>query len=132
MSRKKDQTCSAAQKTKIVPELLKEEETTAQTATKYKRILKDCFWDYAFSVDAIIKLSSGEKREKSFLFQKILLNSTSLFNALKIFKDDDLKSLIEDYNVPTFNHAYIFKRKNMAEAYFLNKPITINELKWVV
>ncbi len=36
MSRKKGQTYSAEQKTKIVLELLKEEETIAQIATKYK------------------------------------------------------------------------------------------------
>jgi Transposase and inactivated derivatives len=36
MSRKKGQTYTAEQKTKIVLELLKEEETLAQIATKYK------------------------------------------------------------------------------------------------
>lgn len=36
MSRKKGQTYSAVQKRKIVLELLKEEETVAQIATKYK------------------------------------------------------------------------------------------------
>ena len=36
MSRKKGQSYSAEQKTKIVLELLKEEETIAQIATKYK------------------------------------------------------------------------------------------------
>ena len=97
----------------------------------YERIIKDCFWDYNFSPDAIKKLASGNQREQSFLFQKILLNSTTIFNALKIFKDDDLKYLIENYSVPTFNHNYIHKRKNMAEVYFLNKPVTVNELKWV-
>ena len=97
----------------------------------YQRIIKDCFWDYNFSVDAIINLASGTEKEKSFLFQKILLNSTALFHSLKIFKNDDLKYLIENYNVPTFNHNYIFKRKNMAEVYFLNKPVAVNELKWI-
>jgi len=97
----------------------------------YERIIKDCFWEYNFSVDDIKELALGNKGEQSFLFQKILLNSTVLFNALKIFKNDDLKYLIENYKVPTFNHNYIFKRKNMAEVYFLNKPVTANELKWV-
>ena len=97
----------------------------------YERIIKDCFWDYNFSVDAIKKLASGDAREKSFLFQKILLNSTALFSTLKIFQDDDLKYFIENYKVPTFNHDYIAKRKNMAEVYFLDKPVTVNELKWV-
>jgi hypothetical protein len=97
----------------------------------YDKILKDCFWEYNFSIDDIKNLAIKDEREKSFLFQKILLNSTALFNALKIFDNNTLKILIENYKVPTFNNAYISKRKNMAEVYFLNKPVTINELKWV-
>jgi len=97
----------------------------------YDKILKDCFWEYDFSIDDIKNLAIGDEREKSFLFQKILLNSTALFNSLKIFDNSTLKILIENYKVPAFNNAYIFKRKNMAEVYFLNKPLTVNELKWV-
>jgi len=99
----------------------------------YKRILKDCFWDYNFTNKEIDNLASSDnKRERSFLFQKILLNSTSLFNDLKIFNIDLLKKLILDYKVPKFNHYYIYKRKNMAEVYFLDKPLLINELKWKI
>lgn len=98
----------------------------------YDKIIKDCFWDFHFTKDEIKKLSIGSIKEKSFLFQKILLNSTVLFNSLKIFAKDDIKHLIENYKIPDFNHDYIFKRKNMAEVYFLNKPLLINELKWIV
>ncbi len=99
----------------------------------YERILKDCFWDYNFTAKEIKKMASSEDtRERSFLFQKILLNSTSLFNDLKIFKKEDLKLLLENYEVPAFNHYYIFKRKNIAQVYFLGKPLLVNELKWVV
>ena len=100
-------------------------------AVNYERILKDCIWEYNFTIEDIKKLAIGTTREKSFLFQKILLNSTSLFSSLKIFNENDLKILIEQYKVPTFNHDYIFKRKNMAEVYFLNKPLAISELQWV-
>ncbi len=99
----------------------------------YERILKDCFWDYNFTHDEIKKLATSENlRENSFLFQKILLNSTNMLNSLKIFDIDRLKRLIVEYKVPTFNQKYIFKRKNIAEAYFLDKPILVNELKWMV
>jgi len=98
----------------------------------YERILKDCFWDYNFTPQEIKKMALSEDvRERSFLFQKILLNSTSLFNDLKIFKIEELRLLLESYEVPAFNHYYIFKRKNIAEVYFLNKPVLVNELKWV-
>ncbi len=99
----------------------------------FERIKKDCFWDYNFSDEEISKLATSDNiREKSFLFQKILLNSTALFNDLKIFKKDDLVWLITNYKVPKFNYDYAFKRKNMAEVYFLDKPILVNELKWII
>ena len=99
----------------------------------YERILKDCFWDYNFTAKELDKLASSDNiQEQSFLFQKILLNSTSLFNDLKIFKLDVLTDLITNYKVPIFNDKYIFKRKNMAEVYFLDKPVLVNELKWIV
>ena len=97
----------------------------------HERIIRDCFWEYNFTNEEIDHLaSSNNDREKSFLFQKILLNSKSLFNDLKIFDIQILRGLILNYKVPTFNHEYIFKRKNMAEVYFLNKPLLVNELKW--
>ncbi len=99
----------------------------------YKRMLKDCFWDYDFTGEEIAEMaSSSDERKRLFLFQKILLNSTSLFNDLKIFRLDVLEELIRTYKIPTFNYEYTFKRKNMAEVYFLNRPILVNGLKWVV
>ena len=99
----------------------------------FKRIKKDCFWDYDFSDEEIRKLATSDNlREKSFLFQKILLNSTNLFNDLKIFKRDDLVDLITNYKISAFNHNYAFKRKNMAEVYFLDKPLLVDELKWTI
>jgi len=96
------------------------------------RIIKDCFWEYDFTEADIWKLSQSKvSREKDFLFEKILLNSTSLFTDLKIFDSNDLVHLINNYKVPSFNHAYSFKRKNLAEVYFLDKPLEINELKWI-
>ena len=98
----------------------------------YNRIKKDCFWDYNFSDEDILKLASSDnKRERDFLFQKILLNSTNMFSDLKIFNSEVLCDLIESYKVPQFNNTYAFKRKNMAEVYFFDKPVLVNELKWV-
>jgi len=95
-------------------------------------IIKDCFWDLNFT-DRDIKdiINSKDIKKKSFLFNKILLNSTNLFMDLKIFSNDDLKILIEKFEVPEFNYDYIFRRKNIVEVYFLDKPLLIDELKWV-
>jgi len=65
------------------------------------------------------------------LFEEILLNSTRLLVDLNIFKNDDLQNLIEKFKVPAFNHDYVFRRKNIAKVYFLDKSLKINELKWV-
>ena len=98
----------------------------------YERIIKDCFWDLKMDskdIDAILLHSDMTK--KAFLFEKILLNSTQMLADMQIFEEDDLKILIEGFNVPKFNTAHIFKRKNMVEVYFLDKPLEIDELKWI-
>lgn len=98
----------------------------------YLRIKKDCFWDLDISSREIVDIANGnDLRKKSYLFEKILLNSTKLFIDLKIFRKDELRVLVENYEIPRFNHEYAFRRKNMVEVYFFNKPLLIDELKWV-
>ncbi len=97
----------------------------------YDRIQKNCFWEYKFSNKEILKLASSDNiRERTFLFQKILLNSTNIFSDLKIFDINTLSDLLKNYKVPEFNFAHSYKRKNMAEVYFFDKPVLIEELKW--
>ena len=99
----------------------------------YERIKKDCFWDLNISdkeIDSILR--DEDIRKKIMLFEKILLNSTSLFNDLEIFDKNQLKEFLENYKIPEFNAEYIFRRKNMAEVYFFDKPSLIDELKWIV
>ena len=99
----------------------------------YDRIKKDCFWDLEISNDAIDAIIRGEDmRKKSILFEKILLNSTSLFKDLAIFEVKQLSKLTDNYKVPKFNADFAFRRKNLAEVYFFDKPLLIDELKWVV
>ena len=94
----------------------------------YDRIKKDCFWDLHISNNEIDSIINGEDiRRKNMLFEKILLNSSSLFNDLAIFDIKQLSELIENYKVPQFNANYAFRRKNLVEVYFL----LIDELKWV-
>jgi len=98
----------------------------------YARIKKDCFWDLDISQDDIQKIiTSGDERQKKILFEKILLNSTVLFKDLKIFDLKDIKTFLQEYKVPRFNSKYAFRRKNLAEVYFFDKPLLIDELKWV-
>ncbi|MBN2823718.1 MAG: hypothetical protein JXQ76_00215, partial [Campylobacterales bacterium] len=61
----------------------------------FNRIQKECFWDYKLSDDDIKRLSSSTiPKEQKFLFEKILLNSSAMFNDLKIFDTQQLKALI--------------------------------------
>lgn len=97
----------------------------------YQRIVKDCFWDMHIDADAIQEIVSGDDmQKKSFLFEKILLHSTKLFVDLAVFPQADLKVLLQNYKIPRFNHEYAFKRKNMAEVYYFDQPLLIDELKW--
>ncbi len=97
----------------------------------YKRIQKDFFWDSYITESEINSILGGnDLRRKAFLFEKILLNSTKLFLDLNIFSRNELVMLLENFKVPIFNSNYIFRRKNIAEVYFLDKPLLIDELKW--
>jgi len=96
------------------------------------RIIKECFWDMKLTANDIVDIANGEDwTQKKYLFRKLLLNSTRVLSDLKIFSQDDLKKLIEEFKVPQFNHDYIFRRHNIVEVYFLDKPLLIDELKWV-
>lgn len=98
----------------------------------YQRIQKDCFWDLDISSDVIENIvTSGDTKKINMLFEKILLNSTALFHDLETFDKKQLENLLENYKVPRFNGEYAFRRKNMAEVYFFNKPLLIDELQWV-
>ena len=66
-----------------------------------------------------------------FLFAKILENAKELLKSMKIFDQKDLEVLIDTYRLPAFNREYMARRLNIVEYYFLGKPLTINELKWV-
>ena len=99
--------------------------------TRYESIRKDCFWDLDISDEEIDAIIQGEDmRKKSILFEKILLNSTALFKDLALFEKEQLAQLLDSYQVPSFNADYAFRRKNLAEVYFFDKPLLIDELKW--
>jgi len=51
---------------------------------------------------------------------------------LEIFDKNQLKEFLENYKIPEFNAEYIYRRKNMAEVYFFDKPSLIDELKWII
>lgn len=97
----------------------------------FKRIKKECFWDIDLKeVDMLAAISGSDFRKKQYVFEKILLNSTKIFHDLNLFNKNELSVLLADVKVPQFNGAYVFRRKNLAEVYFLGAELHIDELKW--
>ena len=99
--------------------------------TDYSRIVKECFWDLSISEDDVTSiLNSQDLPSMKLLFEKILLNSTKLLYDLEFFDRGDLQILLDNYKIPHFNSEYIFRRKNIAEVYFFNKSLQVEELQW--
>lgn len=95
------------------------------------RILRECFWDTNFSGDDIINTASGnDDRRKAQAFEKILLNSSHMLRDLQLFPASELRSLLEKYQLPQFNYEHAFRRKNLAEVYYLKSELKIPELQW--
>jgi hypothetical protein len=93
--------------------------------------LKDLFWDMNISEEDVEGIVQGDDfRAKQFLFEKILLNSQNMIRELRIFTPKDLEELIENYKPSSFNKEYASRRKNIAETFFLGKPMLHPELKW--
>ncbi len=98
----------------------------------YQRIIKECFWDMDITPAGIENILRGDDwRKKTFLFEKILANSSKLYVDLSIFPRDDLKKLLDEYIVPNYNREFLLKRKNIAEILFFDKPCVIKELQWI-
>ncbi|MFK5880684.1 MAG: hypothetical protein QM482_00580 [Sulfurospirillum sp.] len=98
----------------------------------YNEMIKSIFWEYNFTKEDILEIArSKDEKKKSFLFEKILLNSKNLLNDLEIFSNKDLKFLLENYKILRFNEGFAKRRKEIAQCYFFDKPITISELKWI-
>jgi hypothetical protein len=98
----------------------------------YDRIIRECFWDSDTSEEEIRGIVSGDDtRKKKQLFERILLNSSRYLRDLQLFSREDLRFLLEEYRLPEFNYDHAFRRKNIAEVFFLDKELLIDELKWI-
>jgi len=95
------------------------------------RILRECFWDTNFSGDDIRDIAAGsDERRKAQVFEKILLNSSHMLRDLELFPADELRYLLQNYQLPQFNYEHAFRRKNLAEVYYLKSELKIPELQW--
>ena len=98
---------------------------------KYKRILKESFWDYNFSVNELISIcESNDYNNKKFIFNKILKNSTDVLNDLTIFSDSDKIKLLKDFSPSKFNYDFINRRFKILKRLILKEEVDIWELSW--
>ncbi|WP_353803045.1 transposase, partial [Acinetobacter baumannii] len=116
MSRKKGQTYSAEQKTKIVLELLKEEETIAQIATKYK-----------VTSQSIIKWKKQFLENASLAFEPA--------KAVQEFKDElkakniEIEDLQKQLGKSTMEKEWLAKKLESSVSYKERKTLIEDELK---
>lgn len=96
------------------------------------RIRRECFWETTVAPEDILRMArAGNREEKKYIFEKILLNSSNLLDDISIFDLVDLKELLENYKLPEFNREHAAKRKNLVEVFFFDKDLVIEELLWV-
>ena len=100
-----------------------------QTATADK-INRECLWEYNFTNSEIIELARGNKREKMFLFSKILENATDVLKCLNIFSPGDQQEMILNYKAPKFNHNFLERRHKIIKFFITKQNVDIPALRW--
>ena len=70
-----------------------------------RKIIKECFWGgYNICTDNILYIvNNGSKREKLFLFNKIIRNSRKATLLLKVFQKEDLSDFLTSFKISNFN-----------------------------
>ena len=98
---------------------------------QYDRIIRDCFWDARITEEELKEIiAAGDWRQKKQIFERILLNSSRFLSDLQLFEREELRRLLEEYELPEFNRHHAFRRKNIAEVFFFDKELMIPELQW--
>jgi hypothetical protein len=104
---------------------------TKKDENKYNRIIKESFWDYNFSIDELQNIcESDDFRNKKFIFDKILKNSTDILNDIKIFTENDRINLLKSFKISNFNYDFINRRFKILKRLILKEDVEILELSW--
>ncbi len=96
-------------------------------------IIKECFWEYQFKADDLLKIALGDnEREQQFLYGIIFENSTNTIKALRIFPKKTLFRLIKSQNSQTFKHRFLERRLKIIKYHFLKEKVSIPGLEWQI
>ena len=99
----------------------------------YRKIIRECFWDYRMSVEELLELArNGTEQEKYFLFIKCMEGSTDILQSLCIFSEADRKKMIGRYTPPKFNHHFFDRRYKIVKYFLTGEQVNIPELQWTV
>lgn len=107
-------------------------ETQKQTLAAYSNTInRECFWDYDFSDSEIVEMAQhGSDKEKMFLFEKIIENTTDVLKCLSIFSHRDQCEMLLKYNVPKFKHDFLERRYKILKYFIMEEEVDIPELRW--
>jgi hypothetical protein len=98
----------------------------------YERIIKESFWDYNFTVYEIKEIcQSNNLKNKKFVFEKILKNSTEILIDITIFTENDIIKLLKEFKPPKFNYDFINRRFKILKRLILKEEVEIMELSWI-
>lgn len=102
-----------------------------KTIYSLERIKENCFWDYNFTDEEILKMANnGTEHEVNFLFNKIFANSTRPEWDLRIFPKDIMFKKLKEYKPPRFNNKYFSHRLKVLKFIFDIDKTPIEELAW--
>ena len=98
-----------------------------------KKIIKECFWgDYNICTDDILYIiNNGSKREKLFLFNKIIRNSRKATLLLKVFQQEELSDFLTSFRISNFNKSYLEKKIFALQKNLLDIDTQIKGLEWI-
>lgn len=106
--------------------------TTNLNESEINTIIKDCFWDYDYTVEDINKIISGNNKEqKVYLLKKIITNSTDFFRlAKKMFERTELENILKQIPYGSFKYEFQNIRIAALRNFYLGENNAPKRLRW--
>ncbi|MBU4487072.1 MAG: hypothetical protein KKD38_09115 [Candidatus Delongbacteria bacterium] len=96
-----------------------------------ERIIKECYWEYNITPEAIIKIIKGnDKRLKKKLFEKIMYNSTQKLHDLEMLFDKITLKIMFDEFKPSYNLSFIERYVLVLRNLLFAENNKIEALEW--
>lgn len=94
-------------------------------------IIKQCFWDYNYTVDKVKDIiENGTTERQIYLLKKIIANYKNHYIVIKIFPAERLKELIRELPIDTFKNEFQNKRVMVLRNIILGENNIPEKLRW--